>query len=71
MGTDDQYIWTIGDNYNCDIIIPKASIHIGASILIVFDNENKKYYVKDVSDNDVEFSNLIQLDILEEGKESE
>ena len=42
IGTKGQFVWTVGDNYNCDILIPKAAICFGTSFVIV-NNDGKHY----------------------------
>ena len=49
----------MGDNYNCDIIIPKAAICFGTSFVIV--NNDEKHYYKDCSDLDFEYGYMIKL----------
>ena len=59
VGAKDQFVWTVGDNYNCDIIIPKASIGFGHSFIITA--HDGKHYFKDCSDIDLESSFQIKL----------
>lgn len=59
LGAKGQYAWTVGDNHNCDIIIPKAGICFGTSFVIV--NHDGKHYFKECSDMDVESAYMIKL----------
>ena len=49
----------MGDNHNCDIIIPKAAICFGTSFVIVSDDG--KHYYTECSDLDLECGYMIKL----------
>ena len=59
IGTKGQFVWTVGDHHNCDILIPKAAICFGTSFVIV--NNDGKHYYKDCSDLDFEYGYMIKL----------
>ena len=46
-GSPDQYVWTVGNSFNSDIILTKLAVGEGTSFAILHDSG--KYYFRDFS----------------------
>ena len=62
-------MWSVGDNYNCDILLPKAAIALGSYFVIVQDEG--KFYFKDCTDIDIENAPCIKVGKIVNGEEDD
>ena len=66
-GPKDQCYFTVGDNWNNDIIVPKASLAVGT--LFGVSTDGGKFYFKDFSDIDIELTAQLKLGNVKKGEE--